>query len=181
MKVFISKIIFVLPLAFAACNNQSGSNHTDSQKPIASFEDSIQMIRDKFRNADTVLLTGHLGRMDTGSNQQETNPPITINGKLNDAIITTRYILKKTEADSLLTNMLDTTMAYVPRKCEFNPHHAIILIKGKAISYINLCFDCQEFETSEDLKWLNKFDFKDWKKLESFYIKQKIRYYPPNR
>ena len=178
MRLFKLEIILLSFIAFAACKNNKSKNQAAVQKSASSLVDSIRIIKDKFFNADTILLTGHLGRVDSGDNSRVTNPAVIINGKLNDSIIKTRYIVKKGEIDSMLSNMLDTSSEYVPKKCGFNPHHAIILIKGKSLSYINICFDCQEFETSEDLKWLNKFDFNNWKNLEAFYVNRKVRYYP---
>jgi len=59
----------------------------------------------------------------------------------------------------------------------FDPHHTIYIFKKRIISYITVCFECEEIVVSDDLDIPeNDFDKATWKKLKSFFRKQGIKY-----
>ena len=66
----------------------------------------------------------------------------------------------------------------------FWPHHTIFIYKEKKWSYIDLCFGCDHYSYSEDLK-MNEVEFlvtyEDWRKLEAFFREQNLKYEMPKK
>ncbi len=177
MKLIELKILIILLFSIVGCNKKKNINQTVSNRIVAHNIDSINMIKKKFLESDTILLIRHTGRIETGVNPQNENPPIMINERINNSIIKTKYVAKRKDVDILLESIFDSTNEYIPKKCGFNPHHAIVLIKAKKISFINICFACEEFETSKDLIWIRNFSFKNWKNLETLFTSKKLKKY----
>lgn len=66
----------------------------------------------------------------------------------------------------------------------FWPHHTLFIYKKKKWSYIDLCFGCDRYSYSGDLK-INEASFlatyEDWRKLEAFFREQNLNYEMPNK
>lgn len=135
------------------------------------------MIRNHFLDADTVLLVGHLGLLGDFPKPDDTLPLIVTSGKLNYPIIKKQKISTKTEIDTLLSILSKPDGEYLGlAKCGWNPHHSIVLIKNGHYSYIDMCFSCQQFGTSDDLKYFHHFSGEKWNELEDFFKDNGVRY-----
>ena len=148
---------------------------SDSQK------EANKILKDIFLSADTILLVGHLGiqyNPPGQNNPSPTAPPILINGKRNTSIVKKQKIITKSEIDSLVTILLrPISEDEGVSNCIFDPHHTIFILKDGAVSYIDMCFTCQQLETSQDLTSLPFFDNNKWTELERFFEKHNTRYH----
>jgi hypothetical protein len=140
--------------------------------PVFSQKAS-QRLTARFHAADTVLLVSHENIIvfdETTHNQIAR--PLLLHGRPNTAIIKKQVILTRGGIDSLVAilSQPDTNRKVEWAKC-FDPHNAILLIGKNKISYIDCCFDCRNFEASEDLTELKyqHFSVREWADLQTFF------------
>jgi len=107
--------------------------------------------------------------------------PLLKNGKPNNSIIREKIKLDsklKQELIEVISKQKEDSLIYDGNYC-FEPHHTIFIYKEKRWSYIDLCFGCDHYSYSKDLK-INKDDFlvtyEDWRKLETFFTNQNLNY-----
>ncbi|HEV3413404.1 MAG TPA: hypothetical protein VG101_13060 [Puia sp.] len=135
----------------------------------------------KFKNADSVLLISHedtqgVAIVDDAGNRIPL-PELIIKGKPNYEIIKERQIISGKRLDRLvqiLNRPLENRIIEVG-KC-FIPHHTIFLFKNGKLSYIDVCFWCRGFETSEDLNKICRFDDRKWDELEKLFTGLGFKY-----
>jgi len=130
----------------------------------------------KLIQADSVLLVSHemtsrsTNSMVDSAGHTVILPDLTIGGALNTKIVIEEKVLTVKEIGALVKAL---TYTYKPSRiisqsgC-FDPHHAIIIVKGKKTSFIELCFHCLGFETSKDIINLEIKEDK-WEKLYKLF------------
>lgn len=130
----------------------------------------------KIHKADTVLLVSHEATagveiVDKDTGESFPPPKLIIAGKPNYSIIKEQRIVTGLQLDRLIKilNRPFRDKVLVQGKC-FMPHHALFLIKNREISYIDVCFDCGNFETSADLSKIEEFDDRRWTELKNFFL-----------
>jgi hypothetical protein len=100
------------------------------------------------------------------------------NGKLDSSLLKESRKLSKLDRIKLAEILAkpNTEMKTEMGKCYF-PQHAIILKKGRKVSWIEVCFSCQKMESSDDLK-INFFpiDNPKWAKIQSFFKHEGLKY-----
>ena len=128
----------------------------------------------KFKNADSVLLVSHedtkgVTIVDDAGNRIPL-PELIIKGKPNYKIIRERQIIGGEQLDRLIQilDSPDTSRILEEAKC-YMPHHTIFLFKNGKLSYVDICFSCKRFETSDDLYKISKFDDRKWDELEKLF------------
>ncbi len=140
------------------------------------------------KNSEKIILTSHedfeLFINKPGKSDSKIRPLLK-NGKPNKKIITEQVQLDskgKKELIEIISRQKNDSIwdgAYC-----FWPHHTIFLYKEKKWSYIDLCFGCDHYSYSKDLK-INKEEFlityEDWRKLETFFRKQNLNYEMPKK
>ncbi len=137
----------------------------------------------QLKNADTILLISH--KMIEGSTDQVFDrtgnivilPKLVVNEHLNTAVIIEQKVISDKAVDSLL-DILTLHFPDGPNQqggC-FVSRQSIIIIKNSKVSYIDICFHCHSYETSEDLKELFYIDFNQWDLLVSFFRRQGFTY-----
>lgn len=125
------------------------------------------------RNADSVYLVSH-GLIKGTSMVLDDSCGIDINqrlfvyGKLNNRVVKEKALLPPADTKQLI-NILSYKSNEVTSnaKC-YVPEHAIIIVKGERLSYIEMSFGCQLYETSDDIK-LPPIKEKTWKLLAAFF------------
>ncbi|MBK7375591.1 MAG: hypothetical protein IPJ02_08555 [Chitinophagaceae bacterium] len=80
------------------------------------------------------------------------------------------------DLDTLITILIKPAAEENKTMCVFDPHHTIFLIKNGITSYIDFCFTCMQFESSNDLGSLVFFDEDKWFALERFFKQMGVRY-----
>jgi hypothetical protein len=104
-------------------------------------------------------------------------PELIINKKPNYKIIKERQIISGKQLDTLI-HILDRP--FKSRKVQgsecYMPHHTIFIFNNGDLSYIDLCFGCKGFESSEDLNKIYKFDNRKWEELENLFKRLGFKY-----
>ena len=138
--------------------------------------------------AEKILITSHEDfnlTIEKPGKSKTINRTLLKNGKPNKKIIKEQIQLnlklKEELIEIILTQKNDSVWddAYC-----FWPHHTIFIYKEKKWSYIDLCFGCDNYSYSEDIK-INKDEFlvtyEDWRKMEAFFRKQNLNYELPKK
>jgi hypothetical protein len=137
-------------------------------------------IIEKISTADSVILVSHeySGLMSSSSAEKNKSVNLISNGKLNSASIRERKKINTSQRDSLikiLSRPLDEN-SVSKQEC-FEPHHAILIFKNNKLSYIDICFSCNDFRTSKDINiW--GFDQQHWKELVKYFKSNGIKWFP---
>jgi hypothetical protein len=152
---------------------------------INCFSQSSSNLREKFTNADSIILIKHL----------PTNNPVIINdrtskksiqrrllhgNKLNNSIVQKRIKLNSTQSN-LLLNILVAKEKKENRQTMqcFIPRHSIIIYNHLKISYIKLCFECLDSESSADIKLGEEYySISKWQRLQEYF--SELRLYNAN-
>lgn len=104
-------------------------------------------------NADTVLIVSHemTGIIIDDKDGKNTRVELITNGKLNYRFINERKTLNDSLRKQLSRVLLLKNQSFKIRmnKC-YMPQHAILIIKNHRLSYIDICFGCLKYETSDD-------------------------------
>jgi hypothetical protein len=146
---------------------------------IVSGQNSFSNLRNKILLADSVLLISHASTsLKPRSEMSPTQYRLILNGKVNQKIIIERKIVKGKSLQYLSkligSPFKDKTLE--KGHC-FNPRNTIFIYKAKRISFIDICFECREIESSKDIKIPeNDFDNLIWEKLEYFFKEQGFVY-----
>lgn len=149
--------------------------------PLAAFTQKDNWLRAKLENADKVLLVSHevtSGIVVIDSAGRNVPPPkLLIGGKPNYSIIKEQRALSGAQLDTFVKIFARPFQSRTIEmaKC-YMPHHAVFIIKNGKTSYVDICFDCQQFETSKDMQRLYAFDNRKWKELEEFFVKLGLTY-----
>lgn len=138
--------------------------------------------------ADKILITSHEDfNLNIGKpgKSKTINRTLLKNGKSNKKIIKEKIQLDlklKEELIDIISRQKNDSIwdgAYC-----FWPHHTIFIYKEKKWSYIDLCFGCDHYSFSKDLK-INEDEFlityEDWRILETFFRKQNLNYEMPKK
>jgi hypothetical protein len=165
MKHFISIPVCILLLLL----------HTSN----ASAQKQLTKIKSMLLNADSILLTSHIAPSAIIMENEDPNDrKLVINDSINTKFIKERKLIDKTtilQLASLITKPFRDDVIYEGR-C-FIPHHTIYVFKNRLISYIDICFHCQEIMCSEDIIFPQEdFDQLTWKNLEKFFLRQGFKY-----
>lgn len=160
---------FILLFCFFICNAKCFS------QSIASNLDS------KFHNADSIVLIKHLSTnnpviIKDGTGKRSIQRRLLNGNKLNKSIVLKRVKLTANQISSLI-NILTAKERKIDRQTMqcFIPRHSILIYKKSTISYIKLCFECLDSETSSDIKLGEEyFSILKWRKLEDFFSELKL-------
>ena len=140
----------------------------------------------KFKAADTILLVSH--ELVKGSTEDAVDingksiafPKLAIGNKPNYNVIKERVVLSGKKVDTLVKILERPFKDSIKNQSCFLTHHAIFIIKGGKVSYINLSFECGSFETSKDLEFIEYFDKRRWNEVENFFRQLGFKYYLPS-
>jgi hypothetical protein len=149
--------------------------------PLSAFTQQITWLRDRLKNADTVLLVSHEDTqgvviMDS-TGKRKLRQKLLVAGRPNHSIIKEQNVLTGADLDTLIKILARpySDRQYETSKC-FMPHHAIFIIRQGKTSFIEICFGCRGIDTSKDLEKLYAFDERKWTELENYFIKLGFKY-----
>lgn len=150
--------------------------------PLAAFtQKGKDWLREKLKNADTVLVVSHevtvgIGLVDSAGNHIPL-PKLLVGGKPNYAIFRERQQLSGAQLDTFIKIFARPFQdkGIEMAKC-FMPHHAVFIMKSGKISWVDICFGCRRFDTSKDLEKLYAFDSRKWTELENFLVRLGFKY-----
>lgn len=138
-------------------------------------------LESKFHSADSIILIKHLSTnspiiVDDRTGKSSKQRRLFSGNRLNNAIVTKRKKIDSNQISSLL-NLLIAQESKISRQTMqcFIPRHAIIIYKQHKISYIDICFECLNFETSADIifgKYV--WDRQKWSKLQKYFSNLKL-------
>jgi hypothetical protein len=135
----------------------------------------------QFRTADSIVLISHKS---LHYNVRDIKDPRQIwrhtveNGKINAALVLEKKKLDLQQSDDLLKTLLEPYLEKIPidkAMCSFNPHHTIVLYHEGKISWIDICFDCDQYFRAGDLKFSIPVFREKWKRLSSLFFQYGIR------
>ena len=139
---------------------------------FTSAQNNFSNLKNKILLADSVLLISHASTsLKPRSEMSLTQYRLILSGKVNQKIIIERKIVKG-KSLQYLSKLISSPFkdkTIEKGRC-FNPRNTIFIFKGKRISFIDICFECREIESSNDIKIPeNDFDNSKWQKLEYFF------------
>ena len=139
---------------------------------------SLVKIRSIFLKADSVVLTGHAYRgMIVSKEEGPDDRKLVLNGNINPKFIKEQKRITDPDVKYLASFVTKPFKDKMIEESCFNPHHTIYIFKRKTVSYIDICFGCQEILCSADIQFPDKdFDRATWKKLEKFFRTQGFKY-----
>lgn len=161
------RILFFL---FCTCLSLSLFSQGKTIDIILKNADSVILVSHEMTSSSTNIIIDSLG------NKINLESIIT-KGKLNEQITKEKLVLSEQQVFAL-SNIL--SKRYKPSRiismsqC-FDPHHSVIIYKKAKISYIDLCFGCQDFETSRDIQGLEIKEDK-WEELYLLFKKYGFKY-----
>ena len=137
----------------------------------------------KFKNADSVFVVSHdlvSGSTDEAIDQNGKSvslPGLIVNGRLNAQVTKQKVLLTSKQIDTLLSILTVRSKDLVSSQgaC-FIPHHAIIIVTKDKTSFIDLCFQCLSFRTSDDISRDVVLLKTKWVKLEKYFINRGLTY-----
>ncbi len=148
---------------------------------VTSAQTGEELVKNKIQQADSILLVSHEDTQGItlvdDSGKEISLPNLIIGHKPNYKIFKERLLINNQEKDTLikiLQRPFNDSEVEVG-KC-FMPHHTIFIFKNGKTSYIDICFTCLGFETSDDLKRLYAFDRQKWTELEEYFVKLDFKY-----
>lgn len=144
---------------------------------LNSYGQSLVKIKRMFLQADSVILTSHSYSGVINDNEDPNDRKLVLNGSINSKFIKEQKRITDSSVKYLATFITRPFQDKTIEESCFNPHHTIYIFKGKTISYIDICFGCQEILCSEDINFPEEdFDRATWKKLEKFFRLQQFKY-----
>jgi len=169
---------FLLGLVFFSCNQSVDKQvQINNTKSIIDSQREVNLlVRDKLKNADSIVLISHQGNI-FDSIKGEVLPEMLIKGRINKSIITEQIKISN-KAINVLADIIALPTNYdsiALYKC-FDPHHTIFIYNNKKISYIDMCFECWGLRTSEDLKEIRGYELYKWHRIENFFGSLGFRY-----
>jgi len=139
---------------------------------INSIGQTNNSLKSKLLNADSIILISYSNSQDKGDRKSILNDQMNL-------LNLKEYISVKKSGRIELASMI--TAPFKDNRIEemgcFDPHHTIYIFKKRIISYITVCFECEEIVMSDDIDIPeNDFDKATWKKLKLFFRKHGIKY-----
>jgi hypothetical protein len=143
------------------------------------YSQSLQKLKLLILNADSVILTSHISPPSIITGLHPNDYKLVLNGKVNPKFVKERKRINKAskiELANFLTYPFRDSIIE-ESNCFFYPHHSIYIFKHKRISYIHICFRCEDIECSRDINLpINDFDRVTWKKMEDFLKAEGFKY-----
>jgi hypothetical protein len=101
-------------------------------------------------------------------------------GEINYKIIKEKIRLNDSSKNKLIKILTQPNNDSLIQKMRcFTPHHALIFFNKKKISFLDICFGCENFESSKGVGTKDIYAPKAmWKELEKFFLAQGIQYFP---
>ena len=162
---------FLVLICVTSCvpkNSEKGSEELKrpSEKKVSSLKAQLE-------SADTILLVTHEQTygpvLNKKTKKYEEAKRLVLNNTINQKVIQEIKLIEGADRD-LLSSILTQEIKGSPiilATC-FEPHHAIILIKKKSVSYLEICFSCGGVSTDElDISSAD-FDNDKWDRLYKF-------------
>ena len=138
----------------------------------------------RFQKADSLQIISHENLTIIDTSLGAINRLIVINNIPNEKIIKERITLSETSKKNLidLFQYHKNINGQKDIKC-FEPHHSVLIFKNGKCSYIDICFQCENYSISKDLTVTRNFlnTAEDWKKLEDFFRNKNIHYEMPRK
>jgi hypothetical protein len=139
-------------------------------------QNSLSNIRTILTEADSVIIASHESLVVPEKRiggPPEKSKEIIINGKPNFSIILKSHKLDHKSIDSLVFILTKEVSGDITQMACYDPHHAIYIFKKKTVSYLDICFGCQRFSKSKDIKFdIHELTNETWIELESFFAKR---------
>lgn len=178
-------LLFLLFTSFVRCNSTKGKiadgkllESEASKKIDSTNEERRKRLELQLRHADTILLVSHeqtYGPIFNKKNKSSTEAKrIVEDGIINKKAIHKTRLIEGQEKEKLIS-ILTAEVKGPPialASC-FDPHHALILISKKSISYIEFCFSCGGVSTDKLEISSGDFDMEKWDRVFN-YIDNKI-------
>jgi hypothetical protein len=139
---------------------------------LLSGQSSIDSLVYKMSNSDSIVVVSHEDLRVYGKpGESDIIRKIIEDGKPNQAIIREKLNLDKATRDSLifLVKSQKYDPIFGPAFC-FDPHHTIYIYRNGSFSYLDVCFGCNTFATSDDIYVddLLFHSYEIWKVLKNF-------------
>lgn len=160
---------------FCSCNNTPHAKKHIRETASESRSD----IKSILQKADSVIITGHSGRalkMLKANGTMPPVPPVLINGRPNYTVIKKQLLLKSDGLNMLAETLSKATQPAKLTKCDFDPHHSIFIFINGRVSYIDMCFQCLQHETSKDIETTFFLDEEQYGRLKMFFIERGVYY-----
>lgn len=181
---FMTRYFLLILTLIASCKKKNSrvNVHADSiskripDKTLKADTD----LSDSLKEADSVVIVSHEStnypRTDRKTGKSLPSPELTVNGTLNKSIVYERLKLTYTGV-TLLDSIFSAPAGepYAPMAC-FQPRHAVLLYKEGRLSFIDFCFDCFGYSSSNNLYRTIRFDAHKWQKLYLFFKEQGFTY-----
>lgn len=167
MKTILFTLLYIIP----------GSVSSFAQK-------HEQKVYSLFNRADSIVIVSHLTTyipiVDEITKQSLGFRKLVINKKPVYSIIKESITLDKNAIDTLVKILLTSNRDIIIEdyKC-FIPHHGILIFKKGKVSFFDICFTCNHFETSKNIKLSDELSLKSWQDLELFFKKRNMKYEMP--
>lgn len=174
MKIFITfSIIIILSVLASSCNLKN--DNTNISIP------TIEPFHSELSKADSIILISHddaYSIKSEGISAPNDSLLLIVDDKINKKII--HEYIKVSLDDNLLELLSEQRKDSVIQNNQcFLPHHAILFYFGKKISYVDLCFQCKQWQSSDDSSFSKIYISSDsFIKWENYFYKKGIRYFP---
>jgi hypothetical protein len=152
MKLKLTSFILLF-ITLIGCDGGRDGGHSDMG---CKFE-KTKKTKDTtfpFNEADKIVVYSYEPR-----ESAQTHDTLIVNGKFMVKGIQEKIVLNAAQIDSLFSILYNHKITYYDRdgyahgQCGYyNPHHAIVFFnKGKAIAYLEICFECGDYAHSRQV------------------------------
>jgi hypothetical protein len=143
------------------------------------YAQPLQKLKSLILNADSIILVSHVAPPTIIINKKPEDYQLVLNNQINSRFIKERKLIDSATiielANFLTIPFRDSIIE--ESSCFFYPHHSIYIFHGKKLSYIHICFQCEDIECSSDIKLPeNDFDQATWQKMRLFLKSQGLKY-----
>jgi hypothetical protein len=143
------------------------------QSPIVTWDQLLE-------TADSVLITSHEVTygpqpIDPETGEADETPLVVVNNQLNEKIIKEKAWLTRHQIIELRKIVRQAPKKRTEVNFCLEPHHAILAFHQGKISYLDLCFSCNNFISCPNID-VNTKNLLRWNTLEAFFKKQGFTY-----
>ena len=161
-----SKILKLFILVFFCCSKNL-------------YAQPLQKIKSLILNADSIVVVSHIAPPTIITNKKPEEYKLVLNNQINSRFIKERKLINSDTVQEL-ANFLTIPFRdsiIEESNCFFYPHHSIYIFHRKKLSYIHICFRCEDIECSPDIKLpVNDFDQATWRRMKDFLKAQGLTY-----
>ena len=160
-------------MSFCATACLSKKDEGNPQISISSSKEKANALSSQLEVADTIFIVTHEQTygpiLNKKTNKYEEAERLVINNTINQKVIQETKLIEG-EDKKLLIDILTEEIKGSPISLAtcFEPQHAILLVKNKNISYLEICFTCGGVATGDLNISSADFDDQKWDKLYKF-------------